>query len=111
MRVIHGVLERLARGELDGFRRGDCDRLARRRITARALSACARGKRAEAHQLNRLATRDGRRHDLKDGVNGFARAGLAFARAGSDGVDEFLLVLIKSFLGLNPRVARDERIP
>jgi hypothetical protein len=77
---IDGVLERLACGELDGFRRWNRDGLASRRIATGTFGASTRQKRAESDQLDCFAARDRRRHGLENGINGFARAGLAFAR-------------------------------
>lgn len=94
LRGVDGVLERVAGRKLDGLGRRDGDRLARRGIASGALRTGARRKRSEGDQLHGLATCDGGCNRLENRVKGFAFAfacaGFAFARAGSDCVDEFL---------------------
>lgn len=82
---------------LTGLGGRDGDAFARRQVAARALGARAGRERAEADQLYRVAAGDGLHDRVEDGVDGRARAGLAVARLGRNGIDEFLLVHIFTF--------------
>ena len=93
---IHGIFERFAGRELDGFSGRNLQRFTGSRVATGARRALAGAEGAETNQLNALAFNDGLRHNRDECVDGLARGALAYADGRCHGVNQFLLVHIHS---------------